>query len=337
MTHRPARRTFLAGTAASFATIGFIRAPACAAQFNFKSGGNYAEDHPVTIRVKRMWAAVERESGGRLRTEHFPNSELGTDTAMLTQLRSGALQFQMIAPGLIQNVAPAAGIFDVGFVFESEEQALHVADGPLGDHVRKEIVAQGMHVLRTIWNSGMRHVTANPHPIRLVDDLGHFKIRTPPGKLYVDLWKTLGAGPTPINFSELYTALETKVVDGQETPLITIATSKLYEVQKYLSLTGHGWASNLTLANPDAWNSLPPDLQEIVERNNTKYARLERTDSIRLNASIMRQLAARGMVVNAVERAPFRARLKPYYREWAAVFGSTEWGLLEGAIGTKLA
>ena len=327
----------LTGTAAAFASIAVVRTPARAAQFELRCGSNYAPDHPVTAGLKNMWASVEKETGGRVRVLFFPNSQLGGDTAMLTQLRSGALHFETINSGILQSVVPAAGINGIGFAFGSEAIACSAFDGPLGDYVRKEVAAKNLYCFRKIWNSGMREVTSSVRPIKTPDDLNGFKIRTPEAKLFVDLFKALGANPTPINFNEVYTALQTKVVDGQETPLVTIEVSRLFEVQKYLSMTNHLWAGDWLIANADTWASLGPELQGIIERNNTKYALLERQASMAQNAALAGKLTAQGLTINTTDPAQFRARLGTFYSYWSKEFGPTLWGLLEEGVGVKLA
>jgi TRAP-type C4-dicarboxylate transport system substrate-binding protein len=137
-------------------------------------------------------------------------------------------------------------------------------------------------------------------------------------------------------FAETYTSLQTHLIDGTDLTLATIESAKIYEVQKYLSLTNHNWSGLWLLVNGDFWKSLPPDLQAIVERNNDKYATLERADIQNIDASTAQKLATQGMAVNPVDPATFRAKLKPYYATWKKEFGATAWGLLETSIGAKL-
>jgi len=179
----------------------------------------------------------------------------------------------------------------------------------------------------------MRQITASTHPIRTADDLASFKIRTPAGALWVDLFRSLGASPTPINFSEVYTALQNHTVDGEENPFAVIATARLYEVQKYLSVTNHMWSAFWFLGNPDAWKALPPDVQAIVERNAAKYALLQRNDTELRNNSLADKLQRSGMTMNVANTSGFRARLGDFYKRWKATFGDTAWALLEQTSG----
>ena len=330
---RHTRRSFTAGAAAAFASIGFVRSRAKAAQFAYKYASNVDVSHPLNVRMVEMWNAVKRETNGRLEVQIFPNNQLGGDTQMLTQLRSGALQFFTLDGGILQSVVPVAAIQGVGFAFRNSAEAFRAFDGPLGDYVRKEIKAKDIWVFDKMWDIGMRDITSSKGPIRTADDLANFKIRTPPGKLWVDLFKAFGASPSPLNFSEVYTALQTKIFDGQENPPAIIQVARLFEVPKYMSITNHMWSAWHFLANMDAWKALPPDVQSVIERNAAKYALLQRADSQRLNDTLVDKLHREGMVVNNTDVSKFRPRLTGFYKEYHATFGDTAWSLLEQTSG----
>jgi len=333
---QPSRRRFAAASAAAFASIAILRSPARAAQFTYRYGSNLSLDHPLNVRMTEMWNAVRNETHGRLDVTVFPNSELGGDTAMLAQVRSGALQFLTIDGGILQAVVPVAAIQGVGFAFTDSAQAFRAMDGPLGAYVRSDIEAKDLVVFEKMWANGMRQITSSTKPIRSAADLAGFKIRTPPGRLWVDLFKSLGASPTPLNFSELYTALQAKIVDGEENPYAIIETSKLFEVQKYLSVTNHMWSAYWLLGNSDAWKALPADVQAVVVRNTASYALLQRRDVELRNATLADKLRREGMTLNVADTASFRAQLGDFYRSWRDQFGATAWSLLEQTSG-KLA
>ncbi len=336
MNDRLSRARFAGAAAATLASIAVIRTKAAAAQFDYKYASNLPVDHPLNVRMHEMWNAVKAETGGRLDVTVFPNNQLGGDTAMLTQLRSGALQFFTLDGGILQSIVPVAAIQGVGFAFKNSEAAFEAMDGPLGAYVRKEIEAKGLVVFEKMWENGMRQITSSTKPIRTADDLANFKIRTPPGRLWVDLFKSLGASPSPLNFSEVYTALQTHVFDGQENPFAIIDTAKLYEVQKYLSVTNHMWSAFWLLANDDAWKALPADIQATVTRNASKYALLQRRDTALRNAALADKLARRGMTVVTPDVPSFRRKLGDFYARWKGEFGDTAWSLLEARSG-KLA
>jgi TRAP-type transport system periplasmic protein len=330
------RAKFMREAALTAASVSVISAPLRAAQFEFKCGSGSPIDHPASVRATQMWSAVERESGGRIRTQFFANSQLGTDSAMFGQMRVGALAFYMAASGVLAQVVPSVDIGNVGFAFKDEDEALRVVDGPLGDYIRREISSKGIHMMGNVWGSGMRQITSNSRPIRTAEDMSGFKIRVTASRIIVDLFKTLGASPVPLDFGELYTALQTKLVDGEDGPLLTIEAQRFFEVQKYLSITNHTWSGLWLLANLDIWKSLPPDLQAIVERNNRKYLALERRDTNQLNASVGDKLARQGLVTNTAAPTTFRARLRTYYEGCSSIFGPTAWGLLRSSVGGRL-
>ena len=327
------RKRFVAGLAGGAGALVLAPRAARAETLSFKYGHNLPVEHPLHVRMVEMWAAVRKESSGRLDVTIFPNNELGGDTAMLTQLRSGALQFMTLAGAILASVVPVAGIESVGFAFKSPDAPFPAMDGRLGAYIRKEIEARDLVVFEKVWDLGLRQVTTGTKPIASVADLDGLKIRTPPGKAWIDLFRALGASPTPINFSETYTALQTHVVDAQETPLLTIEVARIYEVQKYLTMTNHMWSGYWLLANPDAWKQIPPDVQAIVARNAAKYAPLQRRDVALLNASLSDKLHRQGLTINTVDTGPFRAKLAPQYEKWKDEYGATAWGLLESYVG----
>ena len=333
MSQPVSRRAFVATTAATFASIAVVKSPArAAAQFHYRYGNDQTISSPVTVRAVEMWKTIERETNGRLVVQTFPDSQLGGDTQMVAQLRSGALQFLTQAGGILGNVVPVAQMDGIAFGYKDYRSAFAAMDGVLGDLIRDEIGRRGIYAFPNPWNNGFREITANK-PIRTAADLEGLKIRVPASPLFVDLFKTLGAAATPINVSELYTALQTHVVDAQENALININQSKLYEVQKTLNFSNHAWGCWWFLANQEAWNALPPDIREIVGRNVVKFAKLQRRDFEALTASLTDKLQRLGMQVNSCDTATFRARLKPYYAKWKSEFGATAWNLLERTTG----
>src|SRR5947209_13272121 len=189
------RGRFVAGTAAAFASIAIIEAPARAAEWNYKYASNVSLDHPLNVRMRECWSAVSKETGGRLEVQIFPNNQLGGDTQALQQLRSNALQFFTLDGGILQSVVPVAAIQGVGFAFKDSAEAFRALDGPLGDYVRDAIRAAGLYVHPKMWENGMRQITSSTKPIRSAADLDGFKIRTPAGELWVDLFRSLGAAP----------------------------------------------------------------------------------------------------------------------------------------------
>ncbi len=332
MKHRSSRRAFVA-SAAGFASIAFLRSPAKAAQFQYKYGNPLAADHPLNTTAVDAFAAIKSETGGRLEIDIFPDNQLGGDSNMIAQLRSGALQFQSIAGGNFSTVVPATAIESIPFAFKNNDEAWRTMDGPLGEYIRGEILAKGLHAFKGSQENGFRQITSDTKPMKTVDDLQGFRLRTPTSQLFIDLFKTLGASPTPMNFNEVYTALQTHVIDGQENPYAVIETSKLYEVQKYLAVTNHMWSGFWFCANLDAWNALGPDIQGVVERNVTKWTAKQRAATVALNASLAAKLRTQGLTFVDADTAGMKAKLGPLYVRQKANFGDKAWGLLEASVG----
>ena len=189
-----------------------------------------------------------------------------------------------------------------------------------------------------IWDNGFRQITSSSKPINTPDDLKGFKIRVPVSPLWTSMFKAFDAAPASINFAEVYSALQTKVVEGQENPLAIIQTAKLYEVQKYCSLTNHMWDGFWFLANKKAWEKLPPDLRAIVAKHINAAGVAERADVAALNATVQKDLASKGMTFNDTSADAFRAQLRKagFYAEWKGKFGDEGWAILERSVG-KLA
>jgi tripartite ATP-independent transporter DctP family solute receptor len=187
-------------------------------------------------------------------------------------------------------------------------------------------------------DNGFRQITTSTKPIVTPADLKGFKLRVPPSPMLTSLFQALGAGPAPINFNEVYSALQTKVVEGQENPLAIIATTRLYEVQKYCSMTSHVWDGYALLGNRRAFAKLSADIRDIVTREFDKSAMDQRADIAKLSVSLRETLTGKGLTFNDVDKAPFRDVLAKttFYADWKAKYGAEAWGLLEQVSG-KLA
>jgi tripartite ATP-independent transporter DctP family solute receptor len=265
----------------------------------------------------------------------FPNNQLGSDTDMLSQLRSGAIEFFTLSPLILSTLVTKASINGIGFAWSGYDKVWPAMDGELGEWVRREIGRAGIVAMDKMWDNGFRQVTSSTKPINTPDDLKGFKIRVPPSPLWTSMFKAFDAAPMSINFSEVYSALQTKVAEGQENPLAIINTAKLYEVQKYLAKTNHMWDGFWFLANGKVWNGLPKDIQAVIAKNLNESAIKQREDIAKLNASLEQELTSKGMVFNAVDSAKFREKLVSagFYKEWQDKYGAEPWALLEKYAG----
>jgi tripartite ATP-independent transporter DctP family solute receptor len=331
------RRKLMLATAggAAIAIAPFTRALA-APEFRYKYANNLPATHPMNIRAKEAAANIARDSNGRFELAIFPSSQLGSDTDTLSQLRSGAVEFFTLSGLILSTLVPAASINGIGFAFPNYDVVWNAMDGELGAFIRSEIQAKGLVVMDKIWDNGFRQVTTSTRPINGPDDFKDLKIRVPVSPLWVSMFKALGAAPASINFNETYSALQTHVVDGEENPLAIIQTAKLYEVQKYCSVTNHMWDGFWFLGNRRAWEKLPEDLRGIVAKHINNAAMQMRADVLVLNQQVQTELIKQGMVFNTPDPAPIRAALQKagFYAEWKAKYGDKAWALLEKSVGT---
>src|SRR3954465_1200809 len=233
------RAVLAAGTAMPL--FGILTRPGSAAEFTYKLATGQDPTHPVNVRAQEAIDRIREATGGKLEIKLFPANQLGSDTDLLTQVRNGSVEFFNQSSSILATFAPGAGIVNTGFAFENYDAVWKAMDGELGAYIRAQIAKTPILTVSKGWDNGFRHITSSTREIKTPDDLKNFKIRVPPAPILTSLFKALDAGPSPINFNELYSALQTKVVDGQENPLPIIATTRLYEVQKSCSLTGHVW------------------------------------------------------------------------------------------------
>lgn len=330
------RRRFVGGAAAlSLGSLAGLPQRAGAAEFVFKYANNVPATHPISVRAKEAAAKVQEESGGRIEIRVFPNNQLGGDTDMLSQLRSGALELFTLSGNILATLTKPTSIYGVGYAFPDYKHVWEAMDGELGAYMRGVIEKLGIHALDKVWDNGFRQITTSSKPIATPDDLKGFKMRVPVSPQWTSLFKALGASPTSINFNEVYSALQTKIVDGQENSLQLIEIAKLYEVQKYISITNHMWDGFFFLVNGRTWAKLPPQLQEILARNFNAGAMREREDMVKLNTVSEEKLKKAGMVFNRTDPAQFRAALSKagYYKEWKNTYGAEPWALLEKYTG----
>ncbi len=329
------RRHLLAG-AAALPLVAIRTRPAHAAEFTYKFANNLPAIHPLNVRAMEAAARVKQATDGRVEINVFPNNQLGSDTDVLSQLRSGAVEFFTLSGLILATLVPAASINGVGFAFKDYNQVWAAMDGKLGAYVRTEIGKRGLLAMDRIWDNGYRQTTTSTKPITAPEDFRGLKIRVPVSPLWTSMFTALGAAPASINISEVYSALQTRIVDGQENPLAVIETTKFYEVQKYCSMTNHMWDGYWFLANRRAWDKLPPAAQEIVARELNRSAMDERTDVAALNSGLRGKLQSGGMAFNDLDPAPFRDTLKRagFFKEWQGKYGPEAWGILEGEVGS---
>jgi TRAP-type transport system periplasmic protein len=330
------RRQFTARLALT-GGIALISRSIRAADFKLRQFHNQPSESPLHKRLVEMWAAVKTETGGRVDVSTFAdNNQLpGSDPQALKMLVDGELDFFTLNGGLIGTVVPAVNVQGIPFAFRNEAQVYRAIDGDLGEYLAKEMAAKGIYAVpRACFENGFRQITCSVRPIRTAEDLKGIKMRSPDTPIYLECWRALGATPVAFNFNKIYEVLKTGQADAQDNPLNVAELLKLYEVQKYISLTNHMWSGFNLIANLKVWQGLPADVQRIIERNAEKYVRLQRQDTDKMNHELAPRLTQRGMMINQPDAASFRARLGDYYARWKDTIGSKTWALLESHVGT---
>lgn len=333
------RRNVLLTAAAGALAAPFIRpGMARAADFSYKIANNQPLEHPSNVRLQEAVAAILEQTSGSVDIQIFPSNQLGADTDVLGQLRSGGVEFFQLSPIILSTLVPNASINGVGFAFPDYDTVWKAMDGDLGAYERGQIENAGLVVMDKIWDNGFRQTTSSTKPITAPADLEGFKIRVPVSPLWTSMYTAFGAAPASINFAEVYTALQTGIVDGQENPLAIMQVAKMWEVQKYLSMTNHMWDGFWLLGNRRAWGALPEESQQIVADNFNAAADKQRADVMAMNASLRGDLESKGFTFNEVDPKPFEDKLREagFYAEWKKTYGDEAWAILETAIGRTL-
>jgi TRAP-type transport system periplasmic protein len=334
------RRKFIQSSAAVVAasTAPLPLAFGQTAEFKYKYAHNVPATHPLHIRAKAAADAIRVETQGRLDIQVYPSNQLGGDTDMFSQLRAGGIEFCTLSGLILSTLVPAAAINGVGFAFPDYASAWRAMDGEVGAYVRSQITKANLVVMDRMWDNGFRQITTSNRPINGPDDLRGLKIRVPVSPMWTSMFKAFDAAPTSLNSSEMYMAMQTKVVDAQENPVSIISLFKLFEVQKFCSMTNHMWDGFWFLANRRAWERLPVELREIAAKHLNAAAVAQRADMEMLNATLQKDLVAKGMIFNTPPTEPFRQKLRSagFYSEWKSKFGQEAWDILERSTG-KLA
>ena len=309
------------------------------AEFRFTQYHNQVAESSLHRRLAEMWAAITKETNGRVEAQVFPlnNNVNGSDPAALKLLVAGEIQFFTLMGGLLGTAVPVAEIQQVPFAFKTASHAHQVVDGPLGAYIREEAAAKGIHLFPVAaFDNGMRQITPVTKPIVVPADLKGMRMRVPAGQMFDDMFRTLGCVPVTVNSIDIYAALKSGKVDAQENPLALVNNFKLYEVIKYVSMTNHMWSGFNQLAHLPTWRRLPADIQQAIDRNVTRAVKLQRADQEGENSSLRAELTKRGLIFNDVDQAPFRRQLSGFYKTWKDRLGTKAWSLLEQGAGSAL-
>jgi tripartite ATP-independent transporter DctP family solute receptor len=278
-------------------------------------GHGAAPGNPRTIAADAFAKEVSDKTDGRITVQVQGSEQLGSDTQMLQSVKAGTLDLSANSQGPLSASVPEAALIGLPFLFEDSQKAYNVLDGPVGDQLAALAEKQGFKVLAW-WDNGIRELTDNKRPINSPKDVAGLKIRTPDDPMTVDIFKALGANPTPLAFGELYLALRQGTVDGQENPLTNIASAKLNEVQKYLALTGHKYESTPFVISMKTWDSLSPEDQKVVQEA-ADNARDQQRQLMQKQDEELRSELAKTMKITTPDKEPFREATASVYDKWA--------------------
>lgn len=297
-------------------------------------GHALSEGTPAADGILAFAAAVEERTEGRVTFDVFPNSQLGSETEMLEQLQIGELKAAAIMVGSMQSLDMKMAIEDLPYMWKDIDHARAAYDGAFGDYLAEIMRGQGMEKIAYVeW--GFRHITNSAKPIRTPEDMQGMKIRVAQTKLRVEAFEQIGALPEVLAFSELYGALQQRLIEAQENPLANIVAANFNEVQQYLSLTGHFYNTVMLVVDQDTWNAISPDDQAVILEEAEKMSKTVREENDAKEQGYIDELRNRGMDVNDdVDKEAFRQAMLPVYDKWETeVFGAEMMEVYRSASG----
>lgn len=317
------RRILLnAVAAAALLAAGAVHAQFAERTIKFTNGVN--EDHPVGVGVKKMQEVLAAKTGGKMKINAFWGGAAGGDLPATQALRAGTQEMVCTSSSPLVGIVKELGAFDLPFLFANEKEADAVLDGPAGQYFNKKLEEAGLINL-AYWENGFRNLTNSKRPVSKAEDFEGVKVRVMQNNIFLDTFKTLGTNAVPMAFGEVFTALETKTIDGQENPFVTIETSKFNEVQKYLSVTRHAYTPFLILYSKKLWDQLNPQEQAVLREAAIEGQKVQRAAIRAQSEKSLASLKAKGMQVNEVapaEQKRMLEKVKPVYDKNTTSIGS---------------
>jgi tripartite ATP-independent transporter DctP family solute receptor len=307
--------------------VGALFATGASAQFTERTirvSNGINADHPVGNGVTKFNQCLAGKSGGKMKLQAFWGGALGADLPATQALRSGTLEMVITSSSPLVGIVPDLGVFDLPFLFANAKEADQVLDGPFGKYISDKMPAAGL-VNLAWWENGFRNLTNSRKPVQKWEDFQGVKVRVMQNNIFLDTFKTLGANAVPMAFGEVFTALETKAIDGQENPFVTIDTSKFFEVQKYLSITNHAYTPFMVLYSKPLWDKLSKDEQGALQACAIEGRDEQRRASRALSDKSLANLKAKGMQINEIapaEQARMREQAKGVYEKHAGTIGA---------------
>ncbi|WP_207461516.1 TRAP transporter substrate-binding protein [Azospirillum sp. SYSU D00513] len=290
---------------------------------NFKVAFVQNNDHPHGIGAQKFADLLAEKSGGKMKAKAFGGGQLGGDAQVISSLQGGVVEMTMVSPGLLAGQIKEFSVFDLPFVFNNYHEVDAVMDGEIGKKLLATLPEKGLIGLG-YWDHGFRNLTSADRPLTKMEDIAGLKVRVIQIPIFIDTFAALGANPVPLPFPELYTALETGTVDGQENPFASIETSKFYEVQKHAATTKHVYNPLVAVFSKKVWDKLSEDERRIVQEAATEAGLFERKVSREANEKSMQTLRGHGMTITELSDAEIdrmRQKVKPVTDKYTQSIG----------------
>jgi tripartite ATP-independent transporter DctP family solute receptor len=300
-------------------------------QVVLKLGHAVAPEHPYHLGAVKYSELIAQRTKNMVKIDVYPSTQLGNERDMVEGLQLGTIDLVVTSTGPLGGFVPRMFVVDLPFLFRDREHAYKVLDGLIGRELLDAFSEKGIKGL-AFWENGFRQITNNVRPIEKPEDLKGIKIRTMENKVHLAAFKAFGASPTPMAWSEVYTALQQKTIDAQENPIAIIYFQKIYEVQKYLALTGHFYSPTPLLMSLKAFNNLPKNIQKIVLDTAIECATYERNLLRDNEANQLAEIKSKGMHVTTPNKKPFQDAAAPVYNEFESQFGKE---MIDKVIATK--
>jgi TRAP-type transport system periplasmic protein len=290
---------------------------------SLKVGFVQAKDHPQGLALQKFAEVVDRRSEGKIKIRVFGDGTLGGDAAVISALQGGTIEMTLVATGLLTGHIKDFGIFDLPYLFSDYKEADAVLDGAIGKKLLDKLPEKGLVGL-VYWDHGFRNLTNSRRPVAKAGDIQGLKVRVLQLPIHIEMFNTLGANAVPMPFPELYTALETRTVDGQENTFASIEASKFEEVQKYVSTTNHVYQPLILLFSKKIWDQLSDDERKLLLAASTEVQSEARKVSRDANEKALASLKSKGMTVTEVSPGAIteiREKLKPVTDKHSKEFG----------------
>lgn len=316
------RRMALSCLSAALVASAAFAEPAAAQEYTMRANTVGNEESISYQGLERFKKIVEARSEGRIQVDLFHSGALGDQVSGIESMQAGTVDIATVETP-IDTIDPVLGVTALPYMFRDRDHVDTVMYGALGSWIEKRLEDHGLRTL-SFMEGGFRHITNNVRPIEKPEDLQGIAMRTPDSRLRIKIFNHYGADASPLPFPELYTALQTGVFDGQENPIIWVKTTNFYEVQEYLSLTGHLYTVTYVLMSDQVYQDLPEDLQLIVRQAGREAAEFSVEVGRAADEEIVDFLIEQGMEVNEADTEAFVAASEPIWDEWADELGSED-------------